>query len=133
MKVLKLIAAHDVGKVINRGALEGQIAGGVMQGLGYALSEEFIVDNGEVLTNTLNKCGVPTANMAPEIIPLLIEVSDPEGPKGAKGIGELPIIPSSPAILNAIYDAVGVRISTLPASPGRVLQAMNEDRRLDAG
>jgi CO/xanthine dehydrogenase Mo-binding subunit len=124
VQVLKHIAAHDVGKVINRGALEGQISGGAMQGLGYALSEEFIVENGKVVTNTMKKCGAPLANMTPEFIPILIEVSDPKGPGGAKGIGELPTIPATPAILNAIYDAVGVRITTLPASPERVLQAM---------
>jgi aldehyde oxidoreductase len=133
VRVLKHIAVHDVGKVISRGALEGQIAGGVMQGIGYALSEEFIVENGEVVTNTLKKCGIPLANMAPEVIPILIEISDPEGPEGAKGVGELPAIPATPAVLNAIYDAVGVRMTTLPAKPERVLQAMNEERGLGVG
>lgn len=122
--VLKVISANDLGNVINRAAVLGQIHGGVMMGLGYALSEKFVVEQGYNLTDTLRKCGVPGPDMAPEIIPALVEVPHPEGPRGAKGFAEAPSLATAPAILNAIYDAVGVRIRDLPAEKKRVLAAL---------
>jgi CO/xanthine dehydrogenase Mo-binding subunit/aerobic-type carbon monoxide dehydrogenase small subunit (CoxS/CutS family) len=126
VRVLTIIAAHDLGKVINPGAVEGQIHGGVMQGLGYALSEQFLVESGINTTDSLRKCGVPTADQTPEIIPVLVEVPHPQGPQGLKGFAEAPSLATAPAILNAIYDAVGVRIMSLPATRERVRQALKE-------
>lgn len=124
VRVLTVIAAHDLGRVINRGAVEGQIHGGVMQGVGYALSEQFIVEDGVNTTDSLRKCGVPTADQTPEIVPVLVEVPHPQGPHGLKGFAEAPSLAAAPAILNAIYDAVGVRMTSLPATRDRVKQAI---------
>jgi CO/xanthine dehydrogenase Mo-binding subunit/aerobic-type carbon monoxide dehydrogenase small subunit (CoxS/CutS family) len=124
VRVLKYIAVHDVGKALNRAAIEGQIEGGVMMGLGYALSEEFIVHDGVNLTDSLHKCGLPTADQTPEIISVVLEVPHPLGPLGAKGFAEAPTVPVAPAILNAIYDAVGVRITSLPATREKVLAGL---------
>ncbi len=124
VRVLKYIAVHDVGKALNRTAIEGQIEGGVMMGLGYALSEEFIVQNGINLTDSLHKCRLPMADQAPEIISVILEIPHPLGPLGAKGFAEAPTVPVAPAILNAIYDAVHVRITSLPATPEKVLAGL---------
>lgn len=120
VKVLTVIAAHDVGKIINSGAVRGQVEGGVMMGVGYALSEQYLLERGINLTDNLLKCGLPTADRTPEILPVLIEVPHPEGPLGLKGLAEGPSLPTAPAICNAIFDAVGVRIFDLPALPERV-------------
>ncbi len=124
VKVLTIISANDLGKVLNRSVVEGQIHGGVMMGLGMALSEEFIVENGINLTNSLHKVRLPTAADTPDIIPVLVEVPHPEGPLGAKGFAEAPSLATAPAILNAIYDATGVRIKDTPADKKRVLAAL---------
>ncbi len=124
VKVLKIISANDLGKVLNRAVAESQIHGGVMMGLGMALSEEFIVENGINLTDSLHKVRLPTAMDTPEIIPVLVEVPHPEGPLGAKGFAEAPSLATAPAILNAIYDAIGVRMKDTPADKKRVLAAM---------
>jgi len=124
VNVLKILAAADVGKIINRAAIEGQIHGGVMMGLGMALSEQYLVENGINITDSLHKVRLPTADMAPEIIPLVVEVPHPLGPQGAKGFAEAPSLATAPAILNAIYDAVGVRIYDTPADKKRVMEAL---------
>jgi CO/xanthine dehydrogenase Mo-binding subunit len=124
VRVLTVIAAHDLGKVINRGAVEGQAEGGVVMGLGYALSEEYVIEQGINLTDTLRKCGMPTADQTPEIITVLVEVPHPEGPLGAKGFAEGPSLATAPAILNAIFDAVGVGIHDLPATKERIAAAL---------
>jgi len=117
VNVLKVIAAQDVGKPIHPRNIEGQIEGGVVMGLGYGLYEEFVVDNGRVVTDTLRKIGVPRFAQAPQIMPLIVEDPHPLGPFGAKGMSELPITPTAPAIANAIYNAVGVRVRHLPIRP----------------
>jgi len=124
VKVLKIISANDVGKAINRQAIEGQIHGGVMMGLGFALSEQFIVENGINLTDTLHKCRLPFAMQTPEIIPVIVEVPHPYGPHGAKGFAEAPSLATAPAILNAIYDATGIRIKSLPADKQKIKAAL---------
>ncbi|MEJ5202238.1 MAG: molybdopterin cofactor-binding domain-containing protein, partial [Anaerolineales bacterium] len=124
VKVLKIISANDVGKAINPEAIVGQIHGGVMMGVGFALSEQFIVEKGINLTDSLHKVRLPTADMAPEIIPVIVEVPHPEGPRGVKGFAEAPSLATAPAIINAIYDAVGVRINELPADKKRVREAL---------
>lgn len=126
VRVLTVIAAHDLGKVINRGAVEGQVHGGVMMGIGYALTEQYVVEQGVNLTNSLRKCGVPTADYTPNVIPILIEVPHPQGPQGAKGFAEGPSLATAPAITNAIYDALGVRIYDLPATRDKLAAALKE-------
>jgi aldehyde oxidoreductase len=125
VKVLKIIAAVDVGKLLNPKIVEGQIFGGVVQGLGFALKEEFIVKDGINQTDTLHKYNMPTANDIPEIIPVVVEIPHPFGPQGAKGFAEAPSLATAAAIVNAIYDAVGVRICSLPADEQKVKAAIN--------
>src|SRR5437660_1927462 len=120
VKVLKITAAHDVGRAINPTLIEGQIEGGVAQGLGMALMEEFFPGKGENLHDYL----IPSAGDIPPVESILIEDPSPIGPFGAKGIGEQAVIPTAPAILNAIHDAVGVRIHKTPATPDRVRAAI---------
>lgn len=116
VRVLKITAAHDVGRAINPTLIEGQIEGGAAQGLGMALMEEFFPGKGENLHDYL----IPSAGDMPPIDSILIEDPSPIGPFGAKGIGEQAVIPTAPAILNAIHDAIGVRIRRLPATPDRI-------------
>jgi len=118
--VRRIIAAHDVGRTINPHGARGQIEGSCLMGLGYALSEEFVLERGYLATDTLAKVGVPVIRDAPPVEVLLVEDPDPHGPYGAKGIAEAAAIPTAPAIVNAIYDAIGVRIRQLPATPDRV-------------
>ena len=122
--VIAVVSANDVGKAINRQAIEGQIQGGVMMGLGFALSEHYLVEQGVNLTDSLHKCRLPQANQMPEIIPVIVEVPHPLGPAGAKGFAEAPSLATAPAILNAIYDAVSVRITSLPADKKKVKAAL---------
>ncbi len=118
--VLKVTAAHDVGRAINPTLIEGQIEGGVAQGLGMALMEEFFPGRGENLHDYL----IPSAGDVPPVESILIEEPSSIGPFGAKGIGEQAVIPTAPAILNAIHDATGVRIHRVPATPDRVRAAI---------
>ncbi len=120
VRVLKITAAHDVGRAINPTLIEGQIEGGVAQGLGMALMEEFFPGKGENLHDYL----IPSAGDIPPVESILIEVPSPVGPYGAKGIGEQAVIPTAPAILNALHDATGVRIRKIPATPDRVRAAI---------
>ncbi|MBE3580532.1 MAG: molybdopterin-dependent oxidoreductase [Thermoanaerobacteraceae bacterium] len=124
VKVLKIIAAHDVGRAINRGAVEGQIAGGVAMGLGLALMEEVLLREGQIYNPNLHSYLIPTTMDMPEVEPIIIEDPEPSGPYGAKGVGEPTTLPTAPAILNAIYNAVGVRLTELPATPEKVLKAL---------
>jgi xanthine dehydrogenase molybdenum-binding subunit len=124
--VLKIAAAHDVGRAINPMAVEGQIHGGVSMGLGYGLYEELVVQEGEVLNPNFADYALPTALDMPPIESIIIETDDPAGPFGAKGMAEPACIPTAPAIVNAVYDAVGVRIRDLPITPEKVLNALKE-------
>jgi CO/xanthine dehydrogenase Mo-binding subunit/aerobic-type carbon monoxide dehydrogenase small subunit (CoxS/CutS family) len=116
VRVLNLTAAHDVGRAINPTLIEGQIEGGASQGLGQALMEEFFPGKGENLHDYL----IPSAGDMPPVVSILIEDPSPIGPFGAKGIGEQAVIPTAPAILNAIHDATGLRIRRVPATPDRL-------------
>ncbi|MFY9947174.1 MAG: molybdopterin cofactor-binding domain-containing protein, partial [Candidatus Sulfotelmatobacter sp.] len=120
VRVLKITAAHDVGRAINPTLIEGQIEGGVAQGLGMALMEEFFPGKGENLHDYL----IPSAGDIPPVESILIEEPSPVGPYGAKGIGEQAVIPTAPAILNALHDAIGIRIRKIPATPDRVRAAI---------
>ncbi len=125
VKVRHIHAAHDLGRVINPVLATGQIEGGIAQGLGMALMEEYIPGRTENLHDYL----IPTIGDMPQITSTLIENPDPHGPFGAKGLGEHVLIPTAPAILNAIRDASGARITRLPALPYRVLNAINEAQK----
>ncbi|MDF1747731.1 MAG: molybdopterin-dependent oxidoreductase [Alphaproteobacteria bacterium] len=120
VKVLRMVAAHDVGTAINPMLVEGQIHGGIAQGLGLALMEEYLPGRTENLHDYL----IPTFGDMPEIECILIQDEDPEGPFGAKGIGEPALIPTAPAILSGIRHATGARITQVPALPHRVLAAI---------
>lgn len=122
VSVLRVTAAHDVGRAINPLLAEGQIEGGIAQGLGMALMEEYLPG----ITENLHDYLIPTIGDIPEIQSILIEKTDPEGPMGAKGLGEHVVIPTAPAILNAIRHATGARITRLPALPHRVLAAIKQ-------
>ncbi len=118
------VAAFDVGKAINPKAVEGQIEGGVAMGLGYALMEEVAIEDGYIQNLNLQNYLIPTILDVPRINPIILEVENQYGPFGAKGIGEMPNIPATPAILNAIADACGGRVRSLPADPEKVFQAI---------
>ena len=118
--VLGITAAHDVGRAINPTQVEGQIHGGIAQGLGFALMEAYVPGRTENLHDYL----IPTVGDIPPIECLLIEDPEPAGPYGAKGVGEPALVPTAPAILGAIRDATGARVTSLPATPERILAAM---------
>jgi CO/xanthine dehydrogenase Mo-binding subunit/xanthine dehydrogenase iron-sulfur cluster and FAD-binding subunit A len=120
--VRRIVAAHDVGRAINPGLVEGQIRGGVAQGLGLALMEDYVPGR----TDNLHDYLIPTIGDMPEIECILIEDPEPAGPFGAKGVGEPALIPTAPAILAAIRDATGARMTGVPATPDRVRAALLE-------
>jgi CO/xanthine dehydrogenase Mo-binding subunit len=126
VKVLKIAAAHDVGRALNPMAVEGQIEGGVSMGLGYGLNEEVVLEEGKMLNPNFADYALPTALDMPPIDPIIVETIDPEGPFGAKGMAEPANNPTAPAIANAVYDAVGVRITDLPITAEKVLKALKE-------
>jgi CO/xanthine dehydrogenase Mo-binding subunit len=115
----RVVAAHDVGRAIHPEAVVGQICGGVAMGVGFALMEEFTPG----ATASYKDYHIPTANDMPEVVPIIVESAEPTGPFGAKGVGEPALIPTAPAVLNAISDALGKRIVHLPANLERVLEA----------
>ena len=124
--VIEYVAAHDVGRAINPLLLEGQVYGGVVMGLGYALTEEVMLKDGKNMNANFRDYKLFTAKDAVKIKAPIIETDDKDGPFGAKGIGEPGCVPTAPAIANAIYDAVGVRIKDLPITPEKVLAALKE-------
>lgn len=124
VKLVRITAAHDVGRAINPLLAEGQVEGGIAQGIGLALMEEYVPGRTENLHDYL----IPTIGDVPEIETILIEVADAEGPYGAKGLGEHVLIPTAPAIVNAIRHASGARIERVPATPDRVLAAIRKAR-----
>ena len=129
VRVTKIVGAYDVGKAINPITCEGQIEGGIIQGLGPTLMEEMLISaKGEVRNPNFLDYKLPTALDIPEIIPIIVEAHCNEGPWGAKGIGEMTTVPIAPAIANAIYDAVGVRIKDLPITAEKLLKAIKAQR-----
>jgi CO/xanthine dehydrogenase Mo-binding subunit len=120
VKVLRMVAAHDVGKAINPTLVEGQIEGGIAQGLGLALMEEYLPGRTENLHDYL----IPTIGDVPEIECILIEDREPLGPSGAKGVGEPGLVPTAPAILGAVHHATGVRVHRVPVLPHRLREAI---------
>ena len=126
VQVLKVYTSADIGKAINPQNVEGQIEGGTVQGIGMALMEEQIIKEGITLNSDLTGYLIPTSMDTPKFITRLIENEDSDGPYGAKGIGEPATIATAPAIANAIYDAIGVRIYDLPITPEKILKALKK-------
>ena len=125
IKILKVVAVHDVGKAINPVTCEGQIEGGVSMALSNAMFEELLFnEKGKILNSSLLDYKIPSALDMPEINAILVEEAHREGPYGAKGLGEMVAVPTAPAIANAIYDAVGIRIKDLPITPDKLLRAL---------
>jgi nicotinate dehydrogenase large molybdopterin subunit len=133
VRVLRIVAAHDVGKAINPRNVHGQIYSGVAMGVGFALMEEFIPGK----TESMKDYHIPSCADMPEVVSIIVEDPEPTGPFGAKGVGEPALIPTAPAILNAIADALGVRIYDLPANLERVIKAASiakpVQRRVERG
>src|SRR6202011_3070017 len=125
-RVLRVVSVHDVGRAINRQQVEGQIEGCLAQALGYALTENFIVRDGKVLTPYFSTYLLPTVlDMPTEIVPIIMELADPNGPYGARGVAEMPLVPFAPAVAAAIHDATGAWLTDLPMTPERILAAID--------
>jgi xanthine dehydrogenase molybdenum-binding subunit len=126
VEVLNFTAAHDLGRAINPLLVEGQIEGGAVQGIGWSLMEDLQFENGEIVNPNFHDYKMLTIKDIPKFSPLLIETIDPNGPFGAKGIGECAMVATAPAIVNAIYDAVGVRIKELPATSEKIFKGLKD-------
>jgi 4-hydroxybenzoyl-CoA reductase alpha subunit len=124
VRVLKVVAAHETGTTINPTMAEGQIEGGVVQGIGYALSEQLVYENGRIVNDSFLDYKIPNIGDVPEIKAICIESLGTNGPYGAKGIGEPGLVPTAPAIANAVFDAIGIRFYELPITPDKVLKAL---------
>ena len=125
--ILRYTALQDAGKAIHPGYVEGQIQGGAVQGIGWALNEEYRFDDkGQMLNSTFLDYRMPTSLDLPMIDTVILEVANPGHPYGVRGTGEIPLVPPMAAIANAIHDAIGVRMFRLPMSPGNVLEALAE-------
>ena len=125
VKLLKVHGAHDVGRVLNRLGIEGQIEGGIVMGQGYALTEDLMIENGVMKNPNFRDYKLVTAPEIPEMDITFIESMDGEGPQGAKGVGEAPAICMAAATANAIANATGVRIFELPFTPEKVYRALH--------
>lgn len=126
VRVLRVVSANDVGMAVNPLGLQGQVEGGVMMGLGNCLTEEFIMEEGYVVTDRLARYRMPGIMLTPEITSIIVEHPTADGPYGAKGVGEICSIPTTPAITNAIYNAVGVRVDKLPVDQELIARALWE-------
>jgi selenium-dependent xanthine dehydrogenase len=129
VRVLRLISANDVGYVINPLGLQGQVEGGAIMGIGQALVEDFLLHEGIVISDRLARYRTPSITFTPEITAFFVEHPTEDGPYGAKGVGEIVLIPTVPAITNAIYNAIGVRIDRIPVDQEQVLKLMREKRQ----
>ena len=131
VKVLRVVAAHDVGKAINPMLVEGQVEGGIAMGLGYALHEELMLNErtGQYLNTTLTDYKILHFSDMPEAKVIIVESNEPTGPYGAKGVGEPAMVGIAPAVANAIYNAVGIRIRELPITPDKVLKALRNKEK----
>jgi CO/xanthine dehydrogenase Mo-binding subunit len=127
--VLKVVSSTDIGRAINPLMLQGQIEGGIVMALGNCLTESFILEDGVPWSKFLGRYKMPGIKHAPEIVSHLVEHRAADGPYGAKGVGEIPSINTTPAICNAIYNATGVRIYSIPVDQDALLRAMKKGRR----
>ncbi|MBN1899179.1 MAG: xanthine dehydrogenase family protein [Spirochaetes bacterium] len=130
VRVDKIWSAHDVGKAINPQLVSGQIEGGVLQGIGYALFENLCLNNGEILNKNFQNYIIPTAKDSVDIIPIIVENSDENGPYGARGLGEPPLIGIAPALANAIFHATGIRMTQTPMLPEHLFQKIQKSHTL---
>ncbi len=129
VRVERVVSVHDVGRAINRQQVEGQIEGCLAQAIGYALTENFVVRDGEILTRHFSSYLLPTTLDVPtEIVPVIVENADPNGPYGARGMSEMPLVPFGAAVAAAIHDATGAWVSDQPFTPERVLLAIAQQR-----
>jgi CO/xanthine dehydrogenase Mo-binding subunit len=127
VRLTRVVSADDVGQAINPQLVEGQIEGAIAQAQGYALMENFQMKDGYVLTDQLSTYLIPTVLDVPDVVePVIVEVPDPRGPWGARGVGEPPFLPLAPAILAAIHDATGIWMDEIPVTPERMWQALRE-------
>lgn len=127
IRLLKVYCANDVGKAINPMQVVGQIEGCIVQAAGYVLMENFIEENGNVVTDTLSKYLIPTVQDIPvEVESIVLELADPLGPYGARGMAEMPYLPLAPAIMDALHDATGVWFHEFPLTPERVLRGLGK-------
>lgn len=126
VEVIRLVCSHDIGQIVNVGGLEGQIEGGVTQGFGFALVEEMVFEGGTLANGTMVDYKIPNILDVPPIEPHFVEKPDPGGPYGAKGVAEAVLVPTAPAIASAVFNAVGARITDLPITPDKVLQALKK-------
>jgi CO/xanthine dehydrogenase Mo-binding subunit len=127
IKILRVVSADDVGQAINPSLVTGQIEGAVVQAEGYALTENFITQNGHILTDQLSTYLIPTVLDIPDSVEsVILEVAEPNGPYGARGLGELPFLPIAPAIAAAVHDATGVWFDDFPLTPERVLRGLGK-------
>jgi CO/xanthine dehydrogenase Mo-binding subunit len=127
IRILRIVSADDVGQAINPALVQGQIEGAVVQATGYAITENFITKNGHILTDQLSTYLIPTVLDIPEAVEsVIIEVPEPNGPFGARGLGELPFLPIAPAIAAAVHDATGVWFDEFPLTPERLLRGLGK-------
>ena len=133
VRLVRVISANDVGKALNPQQVEGQIEGAVVQAQGYALMENLIVDNGRVKTPHLSTYLIPTVSDVPdEIRPVILELADPRGPFGARGMAEMPFLPLAPAITAAVHDAIGIWFDEFPLTPDRVWRKLMAGRATES-
>lgn len=123
VEVVKLVSCYDVGRIINRNSVEGQMEGGAVMGLGYALTEDYALLHGEPRTPNLMTYLIPTALDSPDVVTIPLESGEGAGPWGARGIGEPAMTPTAPAVANALFDAIGARLTVLPMTPERIWRA----------
>jgi CO/xanthine dehydrogenase Mo-binding subunit len=129
VKILKIIAAHETGRTINKTMAEGQIEGSVVQGIGYTFFEKLVLENGRVFNDGFLDYKIPNIGDIPEIETILVETDDPHGPFGAKGIGEPGLVPTAAVIVNAIYNASAIRCHELPIACEFILNAMMKQKK----
>ncbi len=126
MSILKSVACHDVGRAVNPAAVHGQIEGGTVQGIGYALMENMALKEGRIQAGSLSEYLIPTAVDVPSTQVIILESGSGLGPFGAKGIGEPALTPAAPAVANAVANALGVCVTELPLTPERVLALVKQ-------
>jgi CO/xanthine dehydrogenase Mo-binding subunit len=125
VEVLTIVACHDVGKAVNPDGVTGQIEGGISMGLGFSLTEEILLEEGRIRNPGLGRYFLPTSLDMPDIVSLIAEAPEASGPFGAKGVGEPALLPTTPAILNAIHAATGIRVKELPATQERIWRLLH--------